>query len=54
MLVAAGSSNREVSARLFVSVRTVESHLSRTYRKLGLRSRSELTAWIHGVEPGSD
>lgn len=45
-LVAAGSSNREVSARLFVSVRTVESHLSRIYRKLGLRSRSELAAWF--------
>jgi ATP/maltotriose-dependent transcriptional regulator MalT len=45
-LVASGCSNREVSARLFVSVRTVESHLSRIYRKLGLRSRSELARSI--------
>jgi DNA-binding CsgD family transcriptional regulator len=47
-LVADGASNREVSARLFISVRTVESHLGRIYRKLGLRSRSELSRWATG------
>jgi DNA-binding CsgD family transcriptional regulator len=41
-LVAAGQTNREVAATLFLSVRTVESHLGRIYRKLGLRSRTEL------------
>jgi DNA-binding CsgD family transcriptional regulator/tetratricopeptide (TPR) repeat protein len=41
-LVARGRTNTEVAAELFVSVRTVESHLSRIYRKLGLRSRTEL------------
>jgi DNA-binding CsgD family transcriptional regulator len=41
-LVATGLSNREVAARLFVSLRTVESNLSRVYHKLGLRSRTEL------------
>jgi DNA-binding CsgD family transcriptional regulator len=41
-LVADGLSNREVSARLFVTVRTVEAHLSRIYAKLGIRSRTEL------------
>lgn len=41
-LVAAGRTNREVARSLFLSVRTVESHLGRVYRKLGLRSRSEL------------
>jgi len=35
-------SNREVGAALFVSAKTVEVHLSRIYRKLGIRSRSEL------------
>ena len=45
-LFADGASNREAAARLFVSVRTIESHLSRIYRKLGLRSRSELTRWV--------
>jgi len=42
-LVGAGATNREVAAALFVSVRTVESHLGRIYRKLGLRSRTELS-----------
>jgi DNA-binding CsgD family transcriptional regulator len=41
-LVAAGATNKEVAARLFTTVRTVEAHLTRIYRKLGLRSRSEL------------
>ena len=41
-LVAAGQTNREVAAALFLSVRTVENHLGRIYRKLGLRSRTEL------------
>ena len=43
-LVAAGSSNKEVAAALFLSVKTVEVTLTRVYRKLGLRSRSELAA----------
>ena len=41
-LVADGMTNMEVAAAMFVNVRTVESHLSRVYRKLGLRSRTEL------------
>jgi DNA-binding CsgD family transcriptional regulator len=43
-LVAAGQTNREVAAATFMSVRTVESHLGRIYRKLGIRSRTELAA----------
>ncbi len=42
-LVGGGATNREVAAALFISVRTVESHLGRIYRKLGLRSRTELS-----------
>lgn len=41
-LVAAGNTNREVAAALFLSTRTVEGHLSRVYGKLGVRSRVEL------------
>jgi len=45
--VARGLSNREVAAELFVSVRAVESTLTKTYSKLGVRSRAELGARIH-------
>jgi DNA-binding CsgD family transcriptional regulator len=41
-LVAAGSTNREVAAALFLTVHTVEVALTRIYRKLGVRSRAEL------------
>jgi DNA-binding CsgD family transcriptional regulator len=41
-LVAEGRSNKEVAAMLFVSVKTVEANLSRTYAKLGIRSRAGL------------
>ena len=41
-LAAAGRSNREIAGELFVSERTVEANLTRAYRKLGVRSRTEL------------
>jgi DNA-binding CsgD family transcriptional regulator len=41
-LVIDGRRNREIAAALFVSVATVEAHLTRIYRKFGVRSRSEL------------
>jgi DNA-binding CsgD family transcriptional regulator len=45
-LVARGKRNREIAQMLFMSVATVEGHLTRTYRKLGIRSRSELARLI--------
>jgi DNA-binding CsgD family transcriptional regulator len=42
MRVAEGRTNPEVAAELFVSRKTVEHHLSQVYRKLGVRSRTEL------------
>jgi DNA-binding CsgD family transcriptional regulator len=41
-LVAQSRTNREVAAELFLGERTVETHLSRVYAKLGVRSRTEL------------
>jgi len=42
-LAAEGLRNHEIAARLFLSGKTVEANLSRVYRKLGIRSRAELT-----------
>jgi DNA-binding CsgD family transcriptional regulator len=41
-VAARGQNNIEVAAALFVSRKTVEAHLTRVYRKLGIRSRTEL------------
>lgn len=41
-LVAEGATNREVARELFLSSKTVEYHLTRVYRKLGVRTRNEL------------
>ena len=43
-LVAVGMSNRQVAAELFVSVKTVQFHLTHIYAKLGISSRAELAA----------
>ena len=42
-LVGTGLTNREVAQALFLSVSTVEANLRRIYRKLGVRSRTELS-----------
>jgi DNA-binding CsgD family transcriptional regulator len=49
-LVRLGLANKEIAARLYVTVRTVEAHLSKAYAKLGVRSRVELAARIGGGE----
>ena len=42
LVVARGASNREAAAALFLSPKTIEFHLRNVYRKLGIRSRTEL------------
>jgi DNA-binding NarL/FixJ family response regulator len=41
-LARAGRTNREIAQELWVTVKTVELHLTNTYRKLAIRSRREL------------
>ncbi|MGH3040210.1 MAG: helix-turn-helix transcriptional regulator, partial [Gaiellaceae bacterium] len=50
-LVGEGRANKEVAAELFVTVRTVESNLTRIYRKLGVRSRAELVRRLSAKDP---
>ncbi len=51
--MAIGHSNKEVAAELFLSVKTVQYHLTRIYTKLGIRSRAELAARRAGGKPDS-
>jgi DNA-binding CsgD family transcriptional regulator len=50
-LVASGHSNQETAAALFMSVKTVEANLSRIYRKLSVRSRTELANHLNRLDP---
>jgi DNA-binding CsgD family transcriptional regulator len=52
LLAARGLPNREIARRLVVSVRTIESHLAQTYRKLGVKDRSELAEMLAAGAPG--
>ncbi|MDR1152127.1 MAG: response regulator transcription factor, partial [Bifidobacteriaceae bacterium] len=44
-LIARGHTYREVAGELYISIKTVESHVSAVLRKLQLSSRAELTRW---------
>jgi DNA-binding CsgD family transcriptional regulator len=50
-LVAEGRTNREIAAALYLGERTVASHLTRIYAKLGVRSRTQLARRLHTDEP---
>jgi DNA-binding CsgD family transcriptional regulator len=51
ILAAAGTSSREIAARLDLSVRTVDNYLGRAYAKLGVSSRTELAALLGARTP---
>ncbi len=45
-LVAKGSTNREIAARLCLSERTAQNHVQHILTKLDLANRSQVTAWV--------
>ncbi|WP_431781213.1 LuxR C-terminal-related transcriptional regulator [Streptomyces chumphonensis] len=49
--VGQGATNQEVAARMFLSVKTIEASLTRIYRKLGIRSRTQLSTLLHTTHP---
>ena len=51
LAVAAGASNRDVAAQLFLSVKTIEAHLHRVYRKLEIESRDQLARILAPAGP---
>ena len=51
MLVADGLGNREIAERLYLSKRTVDSHIEHIFAKLGFSSRTQLTNWVAGQSP---
>lgn len=53
VMVGSGATNDEAAGALFVSPKTIEAHLGRIYRKLGLRSRTELAAYL-SKEPSAE
>jgi DNA-binding CsgD family transcriptional regulator len=54
LVVARGATNREAGAKLFLSEKTIETHLSRVYRKLAVRSRTELANVVLAPERAVD
>jgi predicted ATPase/DNA-binding CsgD family transcriptional regulator len=50
-LVAQGLSNKDIAARLFLSVRTVETHVHHLLNKLGVNSRTQIAVWFSERHP---
>jgi DNA-binding CsgD family transcriptional regulator len=57
ILAASGSTNAEIASRLFITVSTVEFHMNKVFRKLGISSRRQISSRLELAEEsraGSD
>ncbi|MEV7018943.1 LuxR C-terminal-related transcriptional regulator [Streptomyces sp. NPDC093991] len=52
-LAAQGHTNRQISSKLFITVSTVEQHLTRIYRKLDVKQRADLATRLASVHAGA-
>lgn len=52
-LAAQGHTNREIASKLFVTISTIEQHLTRVYRKLNVKSRNDLPGRLRLHRPGA-
>jgi DNA-binding CsgD family transcriptional regulator len=52
-LVAAGNTNRQIAAELFLSPKTVGSHVEHILAKLGVARRAEIAAWVASLPSAS-
>ena len=48
-MIAEGSSNKEIGTRLFISERTVDSHVRSILNKLGVNSRAQIAVWVRSA-----
>ena len=55
-LIAAGLSNEQIAAELFVSINTVKTYVRTAYRRIGADSRSQAVIWAmrHGLGPQAE
>ena len=49
-LIADGLSNKQIGARLFISERTVDSHVRSILNKLGFSSRAQIARWVASAD----
>jgi DNA-binding NarL/FixJ family response regulator len=50
LLIAQGSSNREIAQQLYISDRTVRNHVTNILSRLGLRDRTQAAIFVHSVD----